>query len=402
MPQNLFTMNTLNNTQDFSLSFNVIWPIVAFFLALIVSYLCHPIIIKVSRIKNLMPNLNHRSVHTKKITNLGGIGIFLAINLVITLLGNYFEYQKLLNLLGAITLMFFVGLVDDLIYLKPRTKVIAQTVASLYVILSTNLRIENLHGILGMHELPYISSILITTLAFVTLINAYNLIDGVDGLAGSFAITVSLFFGYFFYSMGSLSQFFLSASIAGALVSFLIFNFSKKNKIFMGDTGTMVIGFLLAYQAVCFMSIDFTSSFVFVNSKSLIYFLALFSFPLLDTLRVFVIRLKSGRNPFKADKNHIHHILLKAGLKHWQITVAALLFTTSVVFGVHLFNELEINKLLLVLAAMWIFASLTIANLNYLVSLTKLNTISESISENNITLPEFGKKGKIIYLKRMA
>lgn len=402
MPQNLFTMNTLNNTLDFSTNFEFTRPIIAFLVSLLVSYLCHPIIIRVSRLKNLMPNVNHRSVHSKKITNLGGIGIFLAINLVITLLGNYSEYQTLLNLLGAMTLIFFVGLVDDLINIKPRNKIIGQTLASLYVILSTNLRIENLHGVLGMYELPIISSILITTLAFVLLINAYNLIDGVDGLAGGFAITVSFFFGYFFYVSGNQSQFFLSVSIIGALVSFLMFNFSKKNKIFMGDTGAMVIGFLLAYQAVNFMSTDFANNLVFVDSKSLIYFLALFSFPLLDTLRVFVLRVKSGKSPFEADKNHIHHVLLSTGLKHWQITVSASLFTIAILFGVFMFNELNSNKLLLVLAVMWSFTLLTIANLRYLVSLSKSNTISEPLSENNMALPEFGKKGKVIYLKRLA
>ena len=395
-------MNTLNKTLDLSINFGYIWPVIAFTISLIVSYLSHPVILKVSRIKNLMPNPNHRSVHSKKISNLGGIGIFLAINVVITLLGNYFDDQNLLSLLGAMTIMFFVGLVDDLININPKSKLAGQFIASLYIILSTNLRIENLHGLLGLYELPYLFSVLLTVFVFIALINAYNLIDGVDGLAGSIAIVVAGYFGSIFYLNNNYSMFLVSISIIGAVISFLVFNFSKKNKIFMGDTGAMVIGFLLAYLAVNFMSENFSSSAIMFNSKTVIYFLAIFSFPLVDTFRVFFVRIKSGKNPFEADKNHMHHILLNAGLKHWQIAVVASVFSVAVVSSMYVFNELDVNKLLLVLGVMWSFTILIVGNLNNIKLLSSRNTNKESVLRESLELTDFNKRGKVLYMKKLA
>lgn len=395
-------MKVFQNAISFSIDFGLVWPSIAFSISLIVSYLCYPVIIRVSKLKRLMAKPNYRSVHSTKTPNLGGIGIFLAINLIITILGNYFQDEKLLNLLGAMTIMFFIGLIDDLIGVKPKTKLIGQVVAALLVILITNLRITSFHGLLGIYELPYIISVGATVLAFVTLINAYNLIDGVDGLAGSFAITATVFFGCFYYFNANFSMYFLSISMVGALISFLIFNFSKTDKIFMGDTGSMVIGFLLAYQGINFMTVDFNENFMLTSDKSPIYFLALFSFPLIDTIRVFFIRIKSGKSPFTADKNHIHHTFLDYGLKHWKISLLASIFTIFMVFGIFLFNELEINKQILALVAMWIFSAAIVRNMNLSVLLSKLKSRRKTLNAGSFDSVQEKKKTKTISLKDLA
>ena len=260
--------------------------------------MCYPAIIRISKVKRLAARPNHRSVHKVRIPNLGGIGVFVAINLIITFLGNYFEDDNLLSLLGAITILFFTGLVDDLIDMKAKHKLLSQIITTLAIVLLTNLRIHNFHGILGLYELPYFVSVILTVFGYVLIINAYNLIDGVDGLAGTYAITITSFFGIFYFFNGNDSMFFLSICIVGSLISFLVFNFSKKEKIFMGDTGSMVIGFLLAYQAFGFLSVEFNPAFLIQSSKAPVFILALFTFPFVDTIRVFVIRILKRTKSF--------------------------------------------------------------------------------------------------------
>ncbi len=395
-------MNTLNNTINFSIDFGALLPLIIFATALIVSYICYPVIIKVSNDKNLMAEPNQRDVHSTKTPNLGGIGVFIAVFLTITFLGNYFSSGSLLNLSGAMIIMFFIGLVDDLIGISPKSKLIGQVVVALSIIIITDLRVDNFYGILGIYEIPYLVSVFTTVMLFVTFINAYNLIDGVDGLAGSFAITANIFFTCFFYFNGNHFMSLLSLGVVGALISFLVFNFSKSKKIFMGDTGSMVIGFLLAYQSVHFMTGDFNVNFTWLDSKSIIYFLAIFSFPLIDTLRVFFIRIKAGKSPFSADNNHIHHNLLNLGLKHWEIALIASIFTVFAVLTVSIFSNLEINKLFLVLVTIWFLSVIIIDNLSLFVLplniQIKKNSYNASSLENAIST----ENSKVIYLKETA
>jgi UDP-N-acetylmuramyl pentapeptide phosphotransferase/UDP-N-acetylglucosamine-1-phosphate transferase len=395
-------MNSLNSTINFSIDFGFILPLFTLSVALIVSYISYPVIIKVANVKNLMAEPNQRDVHATKTPNLGGIGIFLAIYLVVTFLGNYFEGENLLNLSGAMIVMFFIGLVDDLVGVSPKSKLIGQILAALSIILMTDLRLESLYGVFGIYELPYVVSVMLSLLFFVTIINAYNLIDGVDGLAGSFAITANVFFAAFFYFNANYFMCFLSVGIIGALISFLIFNFSKTNKIFMGDTGSMLIGFLLAYQALNFMSVDFTGNFTLLDSKAIVYVLALFSFPLIDTIRVFFIRIKAGKSPFTADNNHMHHNLLACGLKHWEISLVSVMFTVFIISATFLFNELETNKLLLILVSMWVVSAIIIDNLNVSIMPIHLKIKQKMASKINFENAVSTKAGKVIFLKKSA
>jgi UDP-N-acetylmuramyl pentapeptide phosphotransferase/UDP-N-acetylglucosamine-1-phosphate transferase len=387
-------------TINLSLDYGFFWPLIAFLLSILVSYICYPAIIRVSKIKRLMAKPNHRSVHKVRTPNLGGIGVFVAINLIITFLGNYFEDENLLSLLGAITILFFTGLIDDLIDMKAKHKLISQVVTTLVIVLLTNLRIHNFHGILGLYELPYIVSVILTVLGYVLIINAYNLIDGVDGLAGTYAITITSFFGIFYFFNGNDSMFFLSICIVGSLISFLVFNFSKKEKIFMGDTGSMVIGFLLAYQAFGFLSVEFNPVFLIQSSKAPVFILALFTFPFVDTIRVFVIRVLNGQKPFTADRNHIHHVFLDYGLKHWKISLVACLFSLLTVLGMFLFNELSINKQLMFLVCLWGTFILFVRNLKLLNNIKGEVEKGQFTEEVKVEVKEH--KGKTIVMRDMA
>ncbi|WP_298778522.1 glycosyltransferase family 4 protein [uncultured Polaribacter sp.] len=372
-------INIFNSSISFNVEQGLIFVFVAFLVAMIISYLSHPIVIKVSNLKGLLPQINNRSIHVNKTPSLGGIGIFLALNLTITFLGNYLGNYKLLIFLGSLTIMFFVGLVDDLITISAKSKIVFQVIAASYFILITNVKIEGLQGLFGIYEFPYFISVIVTIIFFVVLINAYNLIDGVDGLAGCFAIVISLFFGSLFYLTRNYFMFVLSVILIGAIIPFLIYNFSKKNKIFMGDTGSMTIGFVLAYQAINFISTDISEITMFANSKSLICFLALFSFPLIDTMRIFYIRLKAGVSPFKADKNHLHHVLLSKGFKHAEISLIVCAYTILMVLSTFVFKELAIIKQVVILGIIWLLTVTVIDNLKLDVLFKNLKSKSKVI-----------------------
>ena len=351
-------MNIPKFAPELTFDYNVFFIVASIFLAAFVSYKSYPIIIRVSRLKRLMAKPEHRSVHKIETPNLGGIGIFLGVITVLTFLGAVFNYNNLLCLIGALVVLFFTGLKDDLVNITPKQKLLGQTIAALCVIAITDLRIESFHGLFGIEALPYMVSVVFSLFVFIIVINAFNLIDGVDGLAGSIGITASLLFGVYFYVNNNDSLLIISLSLVGALSSFLFFNFSKKYKIFMGDTGSMVLGFLMAYQGISFIKINGMVESSMDISNAPLFILALFSFPLMDTLRVFIIRIHKGRSPFSADKNHIHHDLLSLGFKHWQIALTASLFSLFMVFLSFQYNTFGANMafMLLFLTCLSFFA----------------------------------------------
>ncbi len=346
------------NTPQLTFDYNVFLIVVTIFLAAFVSYKSYPIIIKISRLKRLMAKPENRSVHKVATPNLGGIGIFLGIITVLTFLGGLLNYNNLLCLIGALVILFFTGLKDDLVNITPKQKLLGQIVAAICVIALTDLRIDSFHGLFGIETLPYMASVIFSLFVFIVVMNSFNLIDGVDGLAGSIGITASLFFAIYFYLNNNDSMLIVSLSLIGALSSFLFFNFSKLHKIFMGDTGSMILGFLMAYQGISFIKINSLADSTIQIPNSPLFILALFSFPLMDTLRVFIIRILQNRSPFAADKNHIHHDLLTLEFKHWQIALIASGFSIFMVLASFLYNTFGVNMsfMLLFLTCLSFFA----------------------------------------------
>ena len=253
------------------------------------------------------------------------------------------ELIQLLSVLGATMILLFLGIKDDLVLLSPRKKFVGQIIAAAMVIFMTDLRIMSFDGLLGIGELPYIASVVFTFFVFLLVVNAYNLIDGIDGLAGAIGIIASLSFGIFFALNEQLFLALVSFSLIGAVIGFLGFNFSKTHKLFMGDSGSLFIGYLLAYQGIAFLGVNESATASFVIAKAPILLLAVLSFPLLDTLRVFIIRARQGRSPFSADRNHIHHRLLDIGLTHVQATLFIALINVMLIGLVLAMDDLYIN-----------------------------------------------------------
>ncbi len=298
-----------------------------FFLAYCISIRTFPVIIYLSEKKNLMDSPEDRSSHSSKTPTLGGVGIFLTFSITLILMGIFNDLSqndliKLLSILGGVIILLFLGIKDDLIELSPKKKMVGQLLSSLIVVVTTDTRLDGLFGLFGSGELPYFVSVALSILIFIFIINAFNLVDGIDGLAGSISVLASLVFGIFFIINGNLLMALVSSILLGGVIGFLTFNLSEDQKLFMGDSGSMFIGFLLAYQAIGFLSMHETMEPSFLVPHPLILVASVLIYPILDTCRIFGVRILQGKSPFAADKNHIHHRLIHLGFSHRKATMA--------------------------------------------------------------------------------
>ncbi|MEM5563999.1 MraY family glycosyltransferase [Psychroserpens sp. AS72] len=342
-----------------------LWLLLAFSIAFIVSLTSFPAIFNVAIAKELMDEPDHRSVHDRKTATLGGVGIFISLAVVITSIGALLDTKILLLVLGSMTILFFLGLKDDLLILSPRKKFIGQLLAASLLILFTDTRILGLSGVFGITILPYWFSVLFTLFVYVLIINAYNLIDGVDGLAGCLAVAGFASFAFLFIKTGDITMSTLTVGGIGAIIPFLRLNFSKRKKIFMGDTGSMIVGFLIAFCSVRFINTtELNPKSVFFESAPVLA-LAIAFFPLLDTLRVFIIRpVLMKKSPFTADQNHIHHRFLKLGFSHAQTTIYIVILNLLLIAFVYHIGHLDtiLQFLLMVLVGTFLYSSLFIYN----------------------------------------
>ncbi len=320
---------------------------------LLASFRLYPIILFVVHKKGLMDEPQARSSHTTSVPTLGGIGLFIAFSLTIMLFGLVAglvrpELLKLIALLAAATVLLIMGVNDDLVIMSPRKKLLGQLFAACVVIFLTDVRITDFAGVLGITAVPYAVSVLFTLFVYILVINALNLIDGIDGLAGSLTILASTVFGTYFLLAGNYLLVLVSFALIGSIIGFLYYNLSNTQKIFMGDSGSMLLGFLLVYQAIGFLGINADASATYTTADAPVLLLAILSFPLFDTLRVFTIRAWHKRSPFTADRNHIHHRLLDLGLAHWQTTLLICGANALVVGLAFLVGDLNINMQLLI------------------------------------------------------
>ena len=250
----------------------------------------------------------------------------------------------------ASIVLFFVGLKDDILIIAPLKKLSGQVFAALIIVVLGNLRFTHLHGFIGVNQLLYVHSFLLTVFVLVVIINSFNLIDGIDGLASGVGIIASLLFGTFFYINGEVGYAVLSAAMAGSLIAFFWFNvYGTENKIFMGDTGSLLVGLFLAVLVVRFNEMNIGITGVWhIHAAPAVSFGILF-IPLFDTIRVFTIRVLRGKSPFKADKNHVHHRLLALGYSHIKATMVLLGANVAVICFVLVFNFLGILLLMSIL-----------------------------------------------------
>ena len=322
--------------------------LLAFLAAFAIVFTAIPTIVFIADAKKLYDVPGVRKAHKKSVPILGGVAIFSAVIISCGIFSKSSVYPEFHYVAIASIVLFFVGLKDDILIIAPMKKLIGQIFASLIIVVLADLRFTGLHGFLGIHHLIYPYSFILTMFVLIVIINGVNLIDGIDGLASGIGILASLIFGAFFYINGNYGYAVLSAAVIGSLIAFFGFNvFSVKNKIFMGDTGSLLVGLFLAIMAIRFneMNINPISLKFFVHSAPAVSF-GILVIPLFDTLRVFTIRILSGKSPFSADSNHVHHKLLALGFTHLKATLIIVSINAFIGAIVIYFNVVGIVRLM--------------------------------------------------------
>ena len=314
--------------QSFFLAHSYLIGLVSFVIGLITM----PLVVRMAKAKGFVVRPNKRMSHEGDIPNVGGLNICFGFLLTYLL----FEFDQLSQsqffLVGLIAIMA-VGFIDDVLILTPIAKLLGETLAGIALVGFADIRITHLHGLFGIEQIGIIPSYALSLLILVAIINAVNLIDGIDGLASGLGILYCLFFAVYFSLTGDTSWAILAICMIGSLAVFFIYNvFGNCEKIFMGDSGSLLLGYLLTALVFRFCEVNAYHEVpdALHMSAAPIVAICVLTVPIFDTIRVSLTRIKQCRSPFQPDKNHIHHLLLRTGLNHIQTT--CVLLSVSLLF----------------------------------------------------------------------
>ncbi len=332
--------------------------ILCFGLSLFVTFILLPSIVDIARARSLVAVPNGRTSHSREIPVLGGLGIFIGFIISCLIFLSFSSFPRFQYLFAGLIIIFFVGFKDDVIGISPTKKFLGQVVAALIIIEFGQMRITELHGFLGIHHIGYTPSLILTLITIVGVTNCFNLMDGIDGLSASLGILSAASFGWWFFRFGQYDWTVLSAGLIGALIAFFYFNvFGRRYKIFMGDTGALLLGYLMSVMAIEFneFNIGFSGSQAIPSTPAIA--VGVLMIPVFDTLRVSATRLIKRKSPFLPDKTHIHHYLLCIGCSHFAATM--ILFITGLCFVVLSFLLVKLDAALLLLILLCIASILS-------------------------------------------
>lgn len=310
-----------------------------FFTAFLVVLFSMPSLIKVAKLKNLVDHPGEeRKMHRWSIPTLGGVVIFGAIVFSYAL---WFpqEYNHIHGMItnfkylfACLIILFFVGVKDDIIGTAPVKKLIAHIMVGFILVIMADIRILGMHGIFGINApLELWQSYLLSIFVYIVIINSINLIDGLDGLAGLISLLAALFFGLLFFYSGNIPLSLLAMVLCGTMLGFVIFNFSPA-RVFMGDAGSLSIGAIFCVLSINCINDNYELAPEWIKSiNKAVITMSIMCYPLMDVLRVFVIRLAKGKSPLSADKNHIHHNFERLGIGHAKTSLILFGFSIIVV-----------------------------------------------------------------------
>ncbi len=324
-----------------------------FIVAFIITYISIPPLINVIHEKKLYAVPNGRTSHEKITPTLGGLAIFSGFIISSMIFVKISQIPYIQYILAATIIIFFIGLKDDINGLSPLKKFLGEIIAAGIIIDLGDIRITHLYGFAGITTLNIATSDFLSLFIIVAIINAVNLIDGIDGLASGVGILSSVAFGTWFYLIGKYQLAIMAVAITGALLAFFKYNFfnSKKYKIFMGDIGSLMLGFILSIFAIKFNELNIMlnhASPYFINAAPSVS-IGILILPVFDTVRVMLIRMAKGQSPFNADKRHIHHYLLEVTGSHQKATFILLGFNVLFIVISFWMRNLSIDSLLTIL-----------------------------------------------------
>lgn len=309
-----------------------LYAVISWFVVFFVTYSTIPRIITLVRVKGLMDDPDHRSSHSEKTPTFGGVSFFLSL-VVASLFLEYYDVDSIgMIIVVGLTILFFVGLKDDLVEIRPRTKILAQLLVAIFLLTNEGLQLNSLGGFFWINELPPWLILAFGCFIILSIVNSYNLIDGINGSASMVGIAVFSFFSYIFYQASAYYYFLLAFVSIAFLLAFLRYNLSKRHRIFMGDTGSMIVGFVIGVLTLKYMALDAsTLNFVQITPiNKLALIVAILFIPFTDTIRVFLIRTVRHGRPFSPDRSHVHHVMID--YMHLSHTKASILLATINVF----------------------------------------------------------------------
>jgi UDP-N-acetylmuramyl pentapeptide phosphotransferase/UDP-N-acetylglucosamine-1-phosphate transferase len=323
--------------------------ILSFITAFLLVYLAIPSIINIARVKHLYDVPDSRKSHAEVVPTLGGVAIFAGVIFSIILWTPFDVFGDLQYILCSFIIIFLIGAKDDILPMSPFRKMAGQIFACFILVFKAQIRLTSLYGIFGVGVISEIPSILLTMFTILVIINAFNLIDGINGLTGSLATLISITLGTWFFLIDRTDLAIIAFSLAGATIAFLKYNITPA-RIFMGDTGSMLIGLISAILVIEFIEVHAEiqgSPYAFSSVPAVA--IGILILPLFDTFRVFVLRALKGRSPLSPDRNHIHHLLLDSGLSHMQATGVLVIVNLAFIFFVVYFQHLGSLRLLIVI-----------------------------------------------------
>jgi UDP-N-acetylmuramyl pentapeptide phosphotransferase/UDP-N-acetylglucosamine-1-phosphate transferase len=282
-------------------------------------------------------DFNHRSSHKTLATRTGGISVFATLFII----ASYYYLNKIelfdYSLFIPLSIMFIVGVYDDFYNADFKLKFLLQIIVA-KIIIDQGYVISNYHGLFGLYEIPWLLAQLSTVFVFLVIINAVNFIDGIDGLAITEVIKTILLIEFFSATQTPLTPLFILLVIS--LLPLYYFNFKKKRKVFLGDGGSLLLGTMTSIYVFYLLGGEYSFNVGYKINK-VIFAVSILIYPLLDLLRVFVLRIKDGRSPFTADQNHLHHLLIKNGVAHKFIVVIVLAFSLIIFWLVNFIFYLQ-------------------------------------------------------------
>lgn len=313
-----------------------------FITAFLVVFICTPSLIRVSIRKNLTDAPGDlRKLHTRSIPTLGGVMIFAGTLFSFTLMLPTIYMKdpnaasQIINdanyLIAAMLILFFIGIKDDIIGTAAIFKLLGHIIIGMILVLMGNIRITGFHGLFGIYTIPYWGSVFLSVFTYVVVVNAINFIDGIDGLAAGIGLIGSVAFGLWFSFAHNLVLASVAFALSGSLLGFLIYNFSPA-KIFMGDSGSLIIGLILSILGMKLIEYDPAQLPLSVAKISRpLFVMSVLAYPLIDALRIVIVRSLKGVSPLEADRNHIHHALLDMKLNHRQISGVLYAYTIIII-----------------------------------------------------------------------
>jgi UDP-GlcNAc:undecaprenyl-phosphate/decaprenyl-phosphate GlcNAc-1-phosphate transferase len=316
-----------------------------FISAVVITTVLVPLWITVCNKWHLLDKPDERKHHISGTPSMGGLAIFAGIIISFFIFSSDYEFGKLKFILGASFLLFFTGFFDDLLGITPFKKFLMQVIASA-IIMAGGIRLTNLYGVFGINEIPLWTQYPLTLLVIIAFINAYNFIDGIDGLAATLGVVSTAIFGFLLFRHGEFNFALFCFCFTGALLGFLFFNFHPA-KIFMGDTGSLVIGLVIITGAINLLSSDAGSSGEPVTVSPALIFSVLF-IPVYDFIRVIAIRILNGESTHKPDRNHIHHMILRQGFGHFGAVMVLITLNLIIMAMYYAFGNMNINGFILV------------------------------------------------------